>query len=320
MIIFADLEIVVKHVAAGVAGRLLDQPPKQVVAEVNKAIECNDSMLRIITSPANPLIRSERTLPDRNLISGQTQHRNMMYAELSLLHKLKMRYATVFKRDLALLKVRLPFFVVPWWKPPQIIIARNDEEATVIHDAIITADTHLAIYIDGSDIDGQVRAPAVTLFTSVKVQPPIIADRRQAYLSPLTNYTVYSGELIGLDLAMRIAENQRISVTIFTDNQAAIRAIHSPKHQSGQYMLRDLAQKIINCGNTVQIHWIPAHVGVSENEAADMTAKEATGWKELGRHRQRRGSLAPIPNNLKILTSAMKTEIRTRAKKDWTQK
>ena len=62
----------------------------------------------------------------------------------------------------------------------------------------------------------------------------------------------------------------------------------------------------------IHIHRIPAHVGVSGNEAADIAAKEATGWRDRGS-----GPQAPLANNLKLLTSAMRPEIRTKAKEAW---
>ena len=146
----------------------------------------------------------------------------------------------------------------------------------------------------------------------------MIADCRQALLGPLTNYTVYSGELVGLELALKTAEEYpHTAVAIFTDNLAAIQAIRLPRNQSGQYILRELARCITMCGNDIELHWILAHVGVPGNEPADIAAKEATSWRE--NPTQDRPSPAPGPANLKSLTSAVKNKIQVRAKEGCAQ-
>ena len=66
------------------------------------------------------------------------------------------------------------------------------------------------------------------------------------------------------------------------DSQAAIRAVGSPKNKSGQHIVRRIVSaidRIRQRGSTVEIHWVPAHIGLCGNEAADKSAKEATGWR-----------------------------------------
>lgn len=73
------------------------------------------------------------------------------------------------------------------------------------------------------------------------------------------------------------------SVTIFTDNQASILSSARPRHQSGQFMLRKIHHLVAILERKqckVTIRWIPAHVGVPGNEAADILAKQATGWRD----------------------------------------
>lgn len=57
--------------------------------------------------------------------------------------------------------------------------------------------------LDGSGIEGKVGASAVTVFAPVPGEAAITLDREQAFLGPLTEFTVYSRELIGLGLASR---------------------------------------------------------------------------------------------------------------------
>ena len=101
----------------------------------------------------------------------------------------------------------------------------------------------------------------------------------------------------------------------FTDNQAAIRAIKSPRQQSGELMLLSLAKRIHESGEMFHINWILAHVGVPGNEAADQAAKEATRWRPTGL-----AAPARIASDLWFLNSAVKSEIRARSREVWDEK
>lgn len=96
----------------------------------------------------------------------------------------------------------------------------------------------------------------------------------------MEEFTVYSGKLIGLELALRIVEDHLEVdklIAIFTNNQAPIAAIKTARQQSDHFVLKRIASEIQILNENIHIHWIPAHVGVPGNEAADIAAKEATG-------------------------------------------
>jgi ribonuclease HI len=106
---------------------------------------------------------------------------------------------------------------------------------------------------------------------------------------------VYVAELSGIEMAsakfVNGRDNQRpTKMVIFSDSQAAIRAVQTPKRSSGQFVLsaiynhvralRSLQQLQTPTLDTIpiEIRWIPAHVGVPGNETADVEAKlAATG-------------------------------------------
>jgi len=64
---------------------------------------------------------------------------------------------------------------------------------------------------------------------------------------------------------------------IFTDSQAAAKAVDNPWRQSGQSIIKrflDTADKL-QSSQSIQIIWIPGHEDIEGNERADKEAKEA---------------------------------------------
>lgn len=125
---------------------------------------------------------------------------------------------------------------------------------------------------------------------------------RTVYMGTATSSTVYAAELKGIELAIQIALDVDATINIpskcfiFTDSQAAIQAIANPKCPSGQYILIEAIRaldQIRDRGWEVQLRWIPAHVGVPGNEAADRAAKGAAGHTPNMAVFQREFELAP---------------------------
>lgn len=75
------------------------------------------------------------------------------------------------------------------------------------------------------------------------------------------------------------------------DNQAAIQAVHNPGASSGQYLVKWIVWLINNLRNKgveIELHWVPAHIGIKGNEQADVAAKQATGWRLKGRGKRKK--------------------------------
>jgi hypothetical protein len=126
-----------------------------------------------------------------------------------------------------------------------------------------------------------------------------------------------------MSLALQIARayaaqgGGRQKVAIYTDNQAAIWSIAKAEGRSGAYILQEIArqvQELQDKGLSMTIRWIPAHVGIPGNEAADQAAKEATGWREDGRSQQP----ANPPSQLYPLRTTLRRWCKTQAEKAWT--
>lgn len=107
----------------------------------------------------------------------------------------------------------------PWESLPLSFIAQNDIYAVIEHEMLLADIPALNIYTDGSDIDENIGAEAVNLDTGAV---------RQHYVGKMPDYTAYSGELVGVILALELATDLKddypnLPVQIFADNQSAIR-------------------------------------------------------------------------------------------------
>lgn len=213
-----------------------------------------------------------------------------------------------------------PFAAAPWWIPPNIRIMPNKKTAEQNHKEQLQKEKAHYIYSDGSGINGKIGAAAVSTAT----ETPTI---RRTYLGPSTFFTVYSAELYGIAMAASIGlhlNTAHTKVIICIDNQAAIRAIYCPAASSGQHIVKFIVW-IINAlrskGQEIELHWVPAHIGIEGNELADVAAKQATGWRQ----KKRRGQpyeidterTASPAKGTRMLKSATKTVVDKMVQETW---
>jgi hypothetical protein len=108
-------------------------------------------------------------------------------------------------------------------------------------------------------------------------------------------------------------------IAIWTDNQAAIRSLTRAEGRTGAYILKYIARQIDELqsqGHTVTVRWIPSHEGVEGNEAADIAAKEATGWRD-GQDDSTESHRAGPPDELYPVTATLKRDGRREIDKKW---
>ncbi|RFU25059.1 hypothetical protein B7463_g11279, partial [Scytalidium lignicola] len=194
----------------------------------------------------------------------------------STLQRLEVKLEDKLKTKIGPLEPYTHHAVPPWWQPPIVWIAKNDEIAAEIHDRLRKNKNpnQMWIYTDGSGKGGQIGAAAWCEEREWMVK---------AYLGPDSHSNVYAASLMGISEALGLALRARSAtkqVNIFTTNQAAILSVQRPQLQLGQYILREIAGKIDQLHQSnirVFLHWIPAWAGGSGAEKADTLAKEATG-------------------------------------------
>ncbi|KAM0724065.1 hypothetical protein Q7P37_000245 [Cladosporium fusiforme] len=133
---------------------------------------------------------------------------------------------------------------------------------------------------------------------------------------------VYVAELEGINLALTMTDVEvdagasRRRINIFVDNKAAIRSLTRPEGRSGAYILKQIPARVESLqekGHIVVVRWIPSHEGIEGNEAADIAAKEATGWREGPAS----GSRADPPPKLCALQATLTMWSRKEADKMW---
>ncbi|KAJ6436788.1 reverse transcriptase [Purpureocillium lavendulum] len=193
------------------------------------------------------------------------------------------RPEAMYDLPLERLEKRQPHVVSAWWIPPTVHINGSAEEAIKEHDA--TDSETICVYTDGSGINGHVE-----------------------YMG--------ASELL---LDVHAATNTPGRCAIFTDNQATIQVMRNPKSPSGQYILVEAVRaldKLRDLERHAEFRWIPAHVGVPGNEAADRAAKEAAGHDPSVRAA---AEPPPEPPWLRTLTATTKSTIRKTIKEEWKQ-
>ncbi|GFF61803.1 probable RNA-directed DNA polymerase from transposon X-element [Aspergillus udagawae] len=204
-------------------------------------------------------------------------------------------------------------YVLPPWEPPLQRIIEDYDAALKTHDEICKDGNQLVIYTDGGGYQGQVGASAVCLRKQWT---------RQNHLGTEMDSTVYAAELDGIRMAMDIARDvSPRSVTLFADGQAAIQAVQNPRRPSGQYILDTIYRKVRALGASgltdIQIRWIPAHVGVAGNEAADEAAKEAAARGEAEVELSSAEPEQPLIRLAAAAKRAVRQRIQQRWKKQW---
>ena len=217
----------------------------------------------------------------------------------------------------------IPFITPPWVKPPKIPIEQDKIQAKILHERLLQTLSikSAGYYTDENGINQKVGAAAVQLgqgFSNISV-----------FSGSNTYYTVYAAELSGILVAIHMAlaipsTSQVRRILIFTDNQSALRSIPKPRKSSGQTIIQDILgviQKVRIRGIDTEFHWVPAHLGITGNEKADIAAKKSSGWRTQARKNGRQIEIDTDKTSHQIrvppLIAAIRTAHRQRSYEKW---
>jgi len=205
-------------------------------------------------------------------------------------------------------------YIRPPWRQPQanVQIQLTKKAAKSRHDEITCHPDPQTMYIytDGSGINGHVGAAAYS---------PTLNTTSHQYLGEENSFNVFAAELTAIDLAMEMIKTSKTSHKkhiIFTDSQAATKAVFKPKRQSGQQIIQGILYKLetlalANPNLNLTIEWIPGHMDIPGNERADAEAKKAAKEKgKLGKPFQHRGLKSSQNQNIEA-------KISSQARKEW---
>ncbi|GAA5998190.1 hypothetical protein JCM11641_002667, partial [Rhodosporidiobolus odoratus] len=178
---------------------------------------------------------------------------------------------------------------------PAISIAPTKELALLSHDAVLgnAPASALILYSDGSLMDGRAGASLAWRRRPVEGE-----EDKEGWAFPAKGMAmgqhqpVYAAELVGVRLALSTIsamlasrsapESAPTPIHLFLDNQSAVLNSCSPASTSGQHLRRynlTLYRSLLSAYPHVSltVHWVPGHIGVEGNEAADAAAKTASG-------------------------------------------
>ena len=122
----------------------------------------------------------------------------------------------------------------------------------------------IPIYTDGSKDNDRVGCGLIINNLSIKQRLP-------------SNASIFTAEVTAIDLALdTIAESDDDHFIIFADSLSVLLSLHNKKMDNP--LILQLLQKLhhLSCAHkTIHLCWIPSHIGIRGNEAADMAAKES---------------------------------------------
>ena len=95
-------------------------------------------------------------------------------------------------------------------------------------------------------------------------------------------------ELVAIRHALQHAQRRpEATVVIFTDSRAALQVLQQPRPRDNVHLFTSILgslQRLALQGRRARLHWIPSHVGIRGNEAADEAAKRAAAGPLITQH------------------------------------
>ena len=102
----------------------------------------------------------------------------------------------------------------------------------------------------------------------------IYSNNYQKSIRLVDHTDIFDAEAYAIFRSIETADKNKQDSIILTDSKSCVQAIYTGKTQNP--IIRQIINLILKSENKLLIFWIPGHVGISGNEAADRLAKQAT--------------------------------------------
>ena len=153
-------------------------------------------------------------------------------------------------------------------------------------------DRFIPVYTDGSVKDNQ---------TSCAV---VIKDRNYLYHLP-DHTSIFTAELYAISMAIdKIKETNNNRFLICSDSLSALQTLKSGKENS---LSHKIMQKIASTNKIIELEWVPSHMDIPGNEAADQMANEALSLENI----------TEIPLSYNDFRSNIKRHLNTKWQEKW---
>ena len=83
--------------------------------------------------------------------------------------------------------------------------------------------------------------------------------------------TIFEAEAIAINEALKLCENSSRKHIICTDSRSVFDAAFNQNNKNE--LIVSIQQQLIKINNKAKLLWIPSHIGITGNEAADLAAK-----------------------------------------------
>ena len=235
--------------------------------EKSREIKILNYALRVLACPGNPLFdqltRYCLTSTEQSPNTTGPYLSSFLERARSLIVKYQVPYQRLFTENFPL--------TAPWRIPKipvcssMLACSKSSDPDHLLRSKFYShMDEHNSSYViftDGSKRDMRAASSAV-------------AVDRQAFCKLPDGTTSFTAELVGISLAVTLAEQTDArSIIVATDSQSSIQALTKP--YASDQTIRNIQNDILHSGKSFGLCWTPSHVGIRGNEKADALAKDA---------------------------------------------
>ena len=164
--------------------------------------------------------------------------------------------------------------------------------ANLFNEHINSHSRSMHIFTDGSKTDNGTACAIIAPNSTQQLRLPAICSN-------------YTAELMAIKTAVQyISENfQNMATTIYCDSSSAIDAVTA--YNSTHPIVRSIVLLVSSCNQSFTFCWVPAHVGILQNEAVDNAARQAIDSEPI--------------TEMRIPRSDIRIHLKKRAKSLWYQ-